>query len=765
MTRPTGGPLHPPPNNTTGHRPLILRPRLEADREALHVLRARGITQLDTLDDQLKELIRSLRPDRTFSAAELDQEVQRHLAGVPMEDYGTWVHYPWRNVLVHLLDEEEFARVRTDRNRNKITRAEQERLGQLRIGIIGLSVGRSAAITLALERGFAELRLADFDGLDLSNLNRLAGGVHELGLNKAISCARQIAELDPYLQVTCFTEGITQHNLDQFFEEGGPLDLLVEECDSVDIKILARQKAKAMRIPVVMDMSDRGCVDVERFDLEPGRPILHGWIDHLDLAAAGRKMTSEEKVPYMVPIVGTDTLSPRLKASVLELGRSVSTWPQLGSAVMLGGALVAEVCRRIALDQFRTSGRWYVDLNDHFGEEQVAVKSVEHRSVPPLTTEFMERCAQEATAHHKAYPHLDTAQAMRIFEAGALAPSAGNMQPWRFMLHEGLLLLFHDAARSASRWDPDHLIAQIALGTALENMRLRAGAMGVALDIVHHPLPDRPALTALLVPSATGQPPAVDPLADWITQRCTNRKVATRTPLPADMVEALHRAVQAVPDCHLHMFTSQADLNELAGICGGAERVRVLDPVGHHEFFAAEVRWTPEEAARTADGLDLATMEVSPTAAAALRMGSDARAMALLRDWDAGRGLERFAHSGIVNSAAVMLVCGAGDSLAQRLQGGRAAQRAWMEANRLGWAVHPISAPIFLFHAIPWVADLEPQLMLEMERLKVRFDHLLSTRPGRPLFMMRLSQAGPPSARALRRPLQDMVYKPQPLHA
>jgi hypothetical protein len=50
-----------------------------------------------------------------------------------------------------------------DRNRNKISSAEQARLSGLKIGVVGLSVGHAIAHTLALERLCGELRLADFD--------------------------------------------------------------------------------------------------------------------------------------------------------------------------------------------------------------------------------------------------------------------------------------------------------------------------------------------------------------------------------------------------------------------------------------------------------------------------------------------------------------------------------------------------------------------------------------------------------------------------
>ncbi len=48
------------------------------------------------------------------------------------------------------------------------------------------------------------------------------------------------------------------------------------------MKIIGRQKAKALKIPFEMDTSDRGMVDVERYDLELNRPILHGLLIGLE---------------------------------------------------------------------------------------------------------------------------------------------------------------------------------------------------------------------------------------------------------------------------------------------------------------------------------------------------------------------------------------------------------------------------------------------------------------------------------------------------
>lgn len=381
------GPLrHAAHTDRTTYRPEILRCALPADAARIGDLVRTGACVHDEIQAQLIELVRCLNPAKRFSPEDAMIAATEHLAGRDPLLHGVWVYYPWAHKLVHLLDEEEFALVRTDRNRNKITREEQAVLATKKVGVIGLSVGQSVALTMALERGFGEIRLADFDTLDLSNLNRIRSGVHEMGTPKVINTAREIAELDPFLKVTVFDQGLTKDNLDAFFTQGGHLDLVIEECDSVDIKILARQKAKALRIPVVMDTSDRGLVDVERFDLEPDRPILHGFLEELDLSVVEGEMTAAQKYEYIMAMVDSSALSNRMKASLPEIGKSLLTWPQLGANVILGGALTGEISRRLFLKEHVDSGRWYIDLESLFRAENSAVHTTESNRVHRSTT-------------------------------------------------------------------------------------------------------------------------------------------------------------------------------------------------------------------------------------------------------------------------------------------------------------------------------------------------------------------------------------------
>src|SRR5262249_52912166 len=158
----------------------------------------------DTLAAQIEELIGARFPSRDWDRPSLEQALGAVLGGLAPLEYGRWVYYPWLRQVVHVLPPDEFRFLRSCRNRYKITPDEQEQLHQRTIGIVGLSVGLAVATTLALEGVGGRYRLADFDSLGLSNLNRIRAGVGTLGTNKAVLAARQLLELDPYLDVEIY---------------------------------------------------------------------------------------------------------------------------------------------------------------------------------------------------------------------------------------------------------------------------------------------------------------------------------------------------------------------------------------------------------------------------------------------------------------------------------------------------------------------------------------------------------------------------------
>ncbi|KQS30822.1 ThiF family adenylyltransferase [Dyadobacter sp. Leaf189] len=338
------------------------------DKKRLDFLLERNpdVMIFDTIYDQLFELVKIENAVKKLDDEQAEAEIRKHLDGRKYAEYGVWVFYPWSRRLVHLLDCEAFYKVRTNRNNCKITTGEQQVLSTKKVGIIGLSIGHAVAMTLATERSVGELRLADYDQIELSNLNRIQTSTHNLGMNKAVVAARAIAEIDPFIKVQVYRSGISEGSIDQFLTEGGKLDVLVEVCDGIDVKFMARHKAREYGIPVVMDTSDRGMIDIERFDMEPERPVFHGLLNDVDAGFSGN-LTTEEKIELVGSIIDMSKISDRLKISMTQIGKTILSWPQLASSVALGGAITADSCRKILLGTNVKSGRYYVDIDQIIG--------------------------------------------------------------------------------------------------------------------------------------------------------------------------------------------------------------------------------------------------------------------------------------------------------------------------------------------------------------------------------------------------------------
>jgi hypothetical protein len=645
-------------------RAELIDPRRIGD--AVRLLRLQADPDVEVVD-RLAEQVAGLAKVRGRDPVDLEQ------------DQPNWAYYPWRRTLVHVLGPSSFARLRLDRNRNKITTDEQATLSKLRVGVVGLSVGHAIAHALALEGICGELRLADFDELELSNLNRIPATVLDLGLNKAVVAARRIAELDPYLDVVVEPAGLDAHNIDAFVEG---LDVLVEECDSLDVKALVREAARRARVPVVMETSDRGLLDVERFDLEPDRPIFHGLLGEVD-AAALSGLSTHDKVPHVLRILEPDQLSSRMAASMAEVDETLTTWPQLGGDVLLGAATVATVVRTIGLGRPLASGRTRVDVG--------AVLDAVTEPPAPYVIDLTDGGGPDHTdAGTGTDPGRRTEPAILVAEAANLAPSGGNAQPWRLEPHPDRLDIHLDRARTSSM-DVRFRGSYVAIGAALLNARAAAAALGRLGDLVLFPTASDADLVGRLT-LADGTDPALAALYPVVGQRVTNRQAGDASPLPADVADALRRQAE-LEGAHVHLLTERPDIDAYTDLLAESDRLRYLTPHLHREMMS-ELRWPGLDALET--GIDVRTLEFDPADLAKLQVARRADVMAELANWDAGRALGDNSRERVPTSSAIALVTVGGHEPADFVRGGAGLQRLWLTAQIEGWAVQPVS-PVTVF--------------------------------------------------------------------
>ncbi|MHA7128024.1 Rv1355c family protein [Algoriphagus namhaensis] len=738
--------------------PFLISPVDEGFDEVFQSLSSRpGIQIIDRLESQVGELVKAQNASKTFTKGELEDEVARFFELNPREQYGNWVFYPWRNMLIKILPEEDFIRVRTQRNNYKITPEEQELLRGKKIGIIGLSVGQNIALVTALERSCGEMRLADFDTLELSNLNRIKAGVPDLGKPKTAIAAREISEIDPYLKLTIYNEGVTEENIDDFLTKGGHLDLLVDECDSLDIKILARERARHFGIPVMMETSDRGMVDIERFDEEADRPILHGYLGGVSRDSL-KNLSNQQKVGVGLKITGLETLSPRMKASLLEIGESISTWPQLASAVFLGGASISHIGRRLLLGEPVKSGRYYVDLDQIIKIDQDSEFKID--SAPDIHSQDPRENLPKNVLPSSYFPTREELE--HLVEQANMAPSGGNVQPWIWVYDQkGVLHLFHDQVRSHSMLDYLGTGSLIAFGAALENIRLAAAKSGIELDIIPQIKEfeeDCIASIRFIGKKSHSVPVAHAELADAIAIRATNRKNAKKERLPQEVIED-YLALAAEEGLFLDYKEEERDLDHLSKIIGQMDRLRLFHEQGLKDFVH-EVRWTEKEAKETLDGIDIATLELSNTEKAAMGLLKDPRTIKFFKKFLMGYGLTKISHQTLMTSSAVFLLRGEEFTADYYLRAGIAMQRIWLKANLQGYSFQPVTACLFIFHKVQrdpdhGFSEKEAENILDLKKSFNSFFE--NNHHQQELFMFRINNAGEPSIRAYRREVNDSL--------
>ncbi len=725
-----------------------------------------SIAVVDQIEAQLYELIKLRNPHKKLLPEEYQELLGQYMDGRSLETVGVWVYYPWLNRVVHLLEEKEFVEVRTNRNHYKITPQEEQELFEKKIGIIGLSVGKAIATTIALERICGEIVLADFDEIELSNLNRIRTSVLNLGIKKTIVVAREIAEIDPYIKVTCLHQGVIEKNIEDFFLKGKKMNLCIEVCDGLYAKVFVRQKAKQFGVPVVMNSSDRGTTDIERYDLHPELPILHGLIDHLDVSLLKNAKTNEEKVPYLLPMLGIDTCSDRLKASMIEIEETITTWPQLASGVVLGGSLCTDVCRRILLGKFQASGRYIVDLEKIIGDDVKSVVKTKEKSINYSKTKAskLEDYLEEIDRFNSLFPENKSSRLLNnedidvLVEAASLAPSGGNIQPWKWIFKDGLLFLFNDVYRKNSILNYKNYANFLTFGLATENLIHQAEALDIGVDYQKFPL-GKEANLINVFSFSNKQKSLKSNLAKYIPLRSTNRRIFKAEKLSELQLEILENSVKETEGAQLKVFDRVQEQEQIKSVLCELDRLFYTNKAGHNHFMN-ELRWDEGENQFTRDGLDLETIDLTPTEKVGLIVSKKWDVVQYSERWKLGGAFGKAMGKVITNASALAMLTMPKDDEFNYFEGGRAMERLWLTATKLNIGIQPISINTFIF---PRVEDgcfegLSP-ISSSLEKLSQSFFNIdgLNDAGRQNIFFFRLVSDANPAKRSLRRGVEDVL--------
>jgi hypothetical protein len=354
-----------------------------------------------------------------------------------------------------------------------------------------------------------------------------------------------------------------------------------------------------------------------------------------------------------------------------------------------------------------------------------------------------------ATAHRTSFA-IKPSEVEELLQLGGLAPSGGNVQPWRARVQDDEIDLFLDPVRSDSLIDVGRYASSMALGSFLENVIIGAQHLGLMHDVEIQNADDAQKLLVRISFTGRTDRPHESVLYPCIRTRCTNRRPHQGDPVSEQQVRDLRDAARSLGGEHTLSALGRASERSIAArILGRVDRVRMLNRALHEHMFS-ELRWTAEAAANPGDGMDTRSFELPAPAVGMLK---------LMRSYSTVRLMPRFMLEGLSrkllteSSHLCVLSMVAKPSPSAFLDAGRALQRVWLTAERFGLAVQPWTVlPFLAIRAQHWNgAGLTETERDEILSLSEELAALFEVPPELcPFFIFRLSRAPAPSVRAHR---------------
>ncbi|MCP1727369.1 adenylyltransferase/sulfurtransferase [Natronospira proteinivora] len=127
--------------------------------------------------------------------------------------------------------------------------AAQDRLGQARVLLLGAGGLGCATAAYLTASGVGELRIADFDTVDLANLQRqILYRSEQTGQDKVDAAMTHLSALNPEIRLIALRERMDE---DSLRAQAAEVDLIVDGCDNFPTRFAANRAAVATGTPLV----------------------------------------------------------------------------------------------------------------------------------------------------------------------------------------------------------------------------------------------------------------------------------------------------------------------------------------------------------------------------------------------------------------------------------------------------------------------------------------------------------------------------------
>ena len=290
----------------------------------------------------------------------------------------------------------------------------------------------------------------------------------------------------------------------------------------------------------------------------------------------------------------------------------------------------------------------------------------------------------------------------KILENSINAPSGSNSQPWRFEFKDNKLYLIALPEKDHPILNVRNRGTWIAHGALIENIIISSSHFGHKANFKIFPLPEKPNVTAIF--EFEENKPTDEPLFSSISNRATNRKPYSKKPLNKEHKESILSSIVSIDGIKLKLIEDKKAIQQLAE-AASINEVVTLENEKLHKLFFDEIVWTREEDKEKGKGLYIKTMELKLPQQIALKLFRRWEVMNLFNKLKFARGIAR-GNSKTYASCSAMIGIVTKDNDADFITAGRAMERIWLEATRLGLSFHLLTGPLFYYQALAFKNEI-----------------------------------------------------------
>ncbi len=645
------------------------------------------------------------------------------------------------------------------RNIGWVTEQEQQILRGKTIAIAGVGgVGGVHLLTLA-RLGVGAFHIADLDTFEVANFNRQAGAtMSTLGRPKVEVLAEMARDINPEINIKSFPLGIDEHNLPEFFTG---VDLYVDGLDFFAFAVRQATFAACARLAIPAITAAPLGMGTALLNFLPGKMTFEEYFCLGDLPE------EEKALRFMLGLAPA-----RLQLGYLVDPTRVNLAQHRGPSTIMACQLCAGVAATEALKILLNRGEALAAPHgmhfDAYRNKMVRTwrpggnNNPMQRLALLIAKRYLGKQANSApTRNFEAMGSAPQSAIEKILDLARWAPSGDNTQPWRFeVINDHQLVVHGFDTRDHCVYDLDGHPSQIALGALLETISIAATGHGLRASIQRRvDLPETtPTFDVSFQPDPHIEP---DPLIPFITKRSVQRRPMRTRPLTPEEKRALEAVVgDAFRVVWLEGFGSKWRAARLM-FANAKLRLTMREAYEvHRSVIQWNARFSEDKVPDQAIGLDPLTTRL---------MGW------VMQSWKRVEFFNTFLAGTLAPRIQLDLLPGIAcaahftlmaerepQSIDDYVEAGRALQRFWLTATRLGLQLQPEMTPLIFSRYVR--NDLKftenDSIRNKAAQLAANLNELLSPNPAsRATFMGRIGASPVAQARSLRLSVKRLMMR------